>query len=658
MKAFVLPTIFTAVDRFTDPVKKMNNQLKSVAQSAMKISRNFALIGVAILAPLILAGKQAVAFEDRMADVAKTTGLAGGNLASLGDDLLKMAADTRTPIEGLQKIAEIGGQMGITGRKGIADFTDSVNKFNVALGSDFGGGVDEAARAIGGLNVLFKQTRKLDISESITRTGSAINALSAKGVQVPEITEYMKRLGALPDAIKPAIQDVAALGAVFNKAGITAEISSRATADVLLTASKAPAAFAKQMGISNKEIARMLNTNPAEFLKKFSAGLNGLNALQFADISQKLDLKDSGSIKVLGALSASTQVLTDFQKISNEEFAKGTSLLNEYNVKNNTTAANIQKAKNNFESFSIMIGTQLLPIINDLLKEITPVIKSFTNWAKENKPLVTSIIKIAIGLSSVMFIISAVSATVAAYATIMSGVIALQWAWGTVQAVTLALQGKTLLFLHGNNAAMFIYNSIMKVVTAAQWAWNAAMTANPIGLIIVAIAALVALVVIAIKKYNEWGAAVLMLIGPLGWVINLIQSFRRNWDMVTKAFSEGGILEGLKAIGAVFLDSLLYPMQQLLELVARFTNADWANSAVQSMKEFRADLGVQTDEAGTLEEAANPQAERNDIMTERMESTVNNRIALDINDPTGRTKVSENKSRIPITVTSTHKFGM
>ena len=41
------------------------------------------------------------------------------------------------------------------------------------------------------------------------------------------------------------------------------------------------------------------------------------------------------------------------------------------------------------------------------------------------------------------------------------------------------------------NAALKVYQAMQVIVTAAQWAWNAAMDANPIGLIILAIAALV-----------------------------------------------------------------------------------------------------------------------------------------------------------------------
>lgn len=46
-----------------------------------------------------------------------------------------------------------------------------------------------------------------------------------------------------------------------------------------------------------------------------------------------------------------------------------------------------------------------------------------------------------------------------------------------------------------------------KVVTAVQWLWNVAMTANPIGIIIVAIGALVAGIVWLANKVSGWGEA-------------------------------------------------------------------------------------------------------------------------------------------------------
>ncbi|WP_269222006.1 phage tail tape measure protein [Flavobacterium sp. IMCC34518] len=105
--------------------------------------------------------------------------------------------------------------------------------------------------------------------------------------------------------------------------------------------------------------------------------------------------------------------------------------------------------------------------------------------------------------------------------------------------------------------------------TAAQWLLNIAMDANPIGLVILAISALVAVVATIITYYEDWGAALSIVIGPLGWIINLVQSFVRHWDSITAAFEKGGIVGGIKRIGLVLLDALLYPVQQLLGLLAK-----------------------------------------------------------------------------------------
>jgi TP901 family phage tail tape measure protein len=107
------------------------------------------------------------------------------------------------------------------------------------------------------------------------------------------------------------------------------------------------------------------------------------------------------------------------------------------------------------------------------------------------------------------------------------------------------------------------------VQTIAQWNLNAAMDANPIGAVILAITALIAVVSAVIVYYDDWGAAISLVIGPLGWIINLVMSFVKHWDSITAAFEKGGIVGGIKRIGLVLLDALLYPVQQLLGLLAK-----------------------------------------------------------------------------------------
>ncbi len=135
-----------------------------------------------------------------------------------------------------------------------------------------------------------------------------------------------------------------------------------------------------------------------------------------------------------------------------------------------------------------------------------------------------------------------------------------------------------------------------QIITIAP-AVGAAITfmTGPIGIIIVAIAALVALVTAIIIKWDEWGAALSLILGPLGFIISLIQSFRRNWEDVKSAFTDGGLLAGLKKIGAVLIDALLMPVQQLLELASKIPGlGDLATKGAEKILRLRERLGVRT----------------------------------------------------------------
>jgi hypothetical protein len=103
--------------------------------------------------------------------------------------------------------------------------------------------------------------------------------------------------------------------------------------DVLVTATQNAPAFAKQMRISEKSLKNLLNTDPTAFLMQFSKSLKGVKGSDLGPLLKSLKLGDSGSIKVVGALSTNIERLTEFQALSNDEFAKGTSILNEFNVK-------------------------------------------------------------------------------------------------------------------------------------------------------------------------------------------------------------------------------------------------------------------------------------------------------------------------------------
>ncbi len=186
------------------------------------------------------------------------------------------------------------------------------------------------------------------------------------------------------------------------------------------------------------------------------------------------------------------------------------------------------------------------------------------------------------------------------------------------------------------NIAVGVSTVLLKVWTGAVWLFNAALAANPIGLIIIAVALLLALITSAIVKFDDWGAAVLLLLGPLGFLPLVIMTIINHWDRMVNAFKNVGIIAGLKAIGNTILDVILYPLQQIVSLIGKITGANWAISAAQGIENFREKLAsYEEGDAKKVTPAINPKATEQES---KNSNTFNGRMWLDINDPGGYVK--------------------
>jgi TP901 family phage tail tape measure protein len=547
-----VPTIFTAVDKFTGVVGKMQsgllafgNKAKSISDISGNISKKAGIGALAIAAPLAIVANSAIKFQDRLADISKTTGLTGADLDKFGASILDTSKTTRTGIDELLTIGEIGGQLGVASKE-LEKFTKASNVFNVALGADYGG-VDEAISQVGGIKNLFKETRDLDISDVITKSGSAINTLGSIGAGTSKnINDFILRIGALPDAIKPGLQSTAALGTLFEENRIDAQVAAGGLSNFFLVAGKNLDKFARQMGLSKGAAKDLFATDPTKFAADFATSLKGMAPDKLAKKLNSLGIGSQETLKVIGALGNGTKRLTELQEAANKAFSDGTSLQTEYNTKNSTVAAEIKQAQNNFEAFSITLGTQVLPIISRLIDQILPAVSAIVTWVEQNPELTTTILEVAGGIAAFLGVVSVIS-------------------------------------------------GIVSAATGVMWLLNAAMAANPVGIIIIAVVALIALITTIIAKWDSWGAALTLFLGPLGLVISFIKTLYDNWSMVTEAFKDGGIWGAIKAIGKILFASLIYPVEQLLSLIGKVTGANWANDAAKSLKDVRAYLGVATE---------------------------------------------------------------
>lgn len=608
-----IPTIFTAVDKFSDVVKGMTNTNDKMAASLSRVSRkmnnasrNLAVGGVAIAGGLGIALNSASKFEDKMADVAKTTGLEGKGLDDLGGSILNMSKKTRSSIEDLQQIAVIGGQLGVAKDELLA-FTEAGNKFSVALAGDYSGGVESAVLQVGKLNSLYKDTQALKIDEHLNRAGSAFNQLSSEGKSsVENINDFASRVGTLPGVLKPSFTATAGLGAFLEEVGINSERGASGFSNLMLTAGKELPSFARQMGIGTDAARELLEQDPVKFAQKFSRSLNGLKPDELATRLQKLKLGSQESIKVVGALGDETNRLTALMDSSNKAFESATSLTDEYNVKNETTAAKIAMAKNNMEALSITIGTQVAPMLSKLIDLVIPIVDSFGNWIKDNPKLTKGL--------------AIVGATLLGLAVATKGV---ALAMGVGQGVMLAYTAITNAYAVASVAAAISGTSLIAVIWATVW---------PILAIIAAVGAIIAI-------FYYWDEI-------MAWFSQQWQSFTDLiaglWGNLTAWFQEFDFIEFFKGIGSAVIDFFLGPLQDAMELLGEITGA--IGNAVGGIF-GDVDVNAETLPSTTQASSAN---------VSRSISESYNNVRLDIVDKGGNVGgISQSGDTMPISLTNT-----
>jgi TP901 family phage tail tape measure protein len=396
----------------------------------------------------------AAEFDEAYADVMKTTQMSGDEVHTLNEELKKI--DTRTSREELNKIAEEGGRIGIA-KEDILGFTKAMDVANVALGDSFPS-VDEIASKLGKLKQLFGETKEMEVEKAYLSIGSAINDLGANGNATEEnIADFTTRMGSLPDAIKPSIADTLALGAAFEESGIESEVSSRAYNIFMKQAATNADKFGKVMGKSRQEVEDLINANPLEFFLQFSESMKGMNATETAKTLEALGVNADGANKAIGAAANNTARFRELINLSNKSFKDGTSVLNEFNIKNQTMNALKEKAIKSFKDETEALGKQLNPIFLQstnlatlfirILVKLPAIIKDNWQW----------IVALTFAVSA--YAISVSKATIAAKADV---------AWKKIQE------------LWTNRVAI------------AQKMLNFALKDNPIGLIVTLISLLVA----------------------------------------------------------------------------------------------------------------------------------------------------------------------
>lgn len=426
--------------------------------------------------------------EEEMANVRKYTGLAAEGVTELNEDLKKI--DTRTSREELNQLAGSAGRLGIQSKDSILEFVDAADKIKVALGDDLGeGAVDQ----IGKLAMAFGEDERMGLRGAMLATGSAVNELAQNSsAKAGFLVDYTARVAGFGKQLGLTQAQIMGFGAVMDENLLRDEMAATAFGNMLTKMQTDTEKFARIAGQSVEDFTKLLNEDANQAILNLADNLRSQDPQTMMKMLDDMGLDGTRAVGVLSTLADKIDDVRERQKLATKAYEEGNSVGKEFGVMNTTVQARLDKCKKKFHEMTIELGGQLLPIVGYTCTGFSMLVKllsTATKFVYENK------------------------------AAILAGGLAIVAYTAYVNAATIATKAHT------------IATNIAKAATAA---FNFVMKMNPIGLVIAALTAAVALFIKyrdrisgaseATSILRKAGAKLASVLAQVtGWMINLVK---------------------------------------------------------------------------------------------------------------------------------------
>ncbi|MUP44910.1 hypothetical protein E0K83_04010 [Gramella sp. BOM4] len=341
--------------------KRLNSVRKEMGQTAGVMGRmqktfggfGSLFIGGFSIGAVLQGGKKLLGMNaelsDSQANVQKTTGLTNKQVELLTKNLKTF--DTRTPVNELLALAEEAGRLGKDSVEDVMGFVKTADMIRVALGDDLQGDINENVQLIGKLSTQYKVADKFGdgFGRGMERIGSAINEVASSGAnQAGFLVDYLKRLVGVSSQANISAEQQLGFAAALDEAGQSVEVSGTTMSKIIVDMYSKADEYAKIAGMSTEEFSALLKEDANEALLTFLEGLEG-NGEGLEQMTKKMDglnLEGARSVAVLTTLAANTDTIRAKQEVANKAIAEGTSLTQEFNVKNANLAGNLEKIGN------------------------------------------------------------------------------------------------------------------------------------------------------------------------------------------------------------------------------------------------------------------------------------------------------------------------
>lgn len=480
-------------------IAKVNAQL-AVGQTRWQRFNNWlnncqtAIMGVvAAITGLVMAGRKAVntyaEMEETLANTQKYTRMTAAEVLELNEAFKGM--DTRLAREQLNLLAQEGGRLGYNTVQSVKEYVEAASIINVAL-VDLGEG---ATQTIAKLSNIFGMEQMFGVKDAMLKIGSTVNHLSQNCTAAkPFIVEFAQRMAGIGSTAKMTIPEIMAFAATLDAHGQKVEMSATALQRTIMELFKKPAEMAKKVGLETDAFIETLNRSTTEGVMKFLEALNRLGEDQalavLSPLFQDLGLDGARVSSVLSNLSSHLDFLKWQLGEASQAFREGTSASNEYAIFNNTAQAAIDKARKRVTELAVELGEKLYPVMRHIYTSSSVFLRVLNQ-------IVTFIIRYRAAILGIITVF-------AVYCSWLGLVKTAHVAYNIVIKTATALHNAWRIAVVLGRIAVIAFTQGIGAATHAFRLLTAAMSANPFGLILAAVTALVLVIKALCDRTSEY----------------------------------------------------------------------------------------------------------------------------------------------------------
>jgi TP901 family phage tail tape measure protein len=352
-------------------------------------------------APLIMAGKRAVEYENTFADVKKVVNFSDKKEeAEYRTSMMKLAGRLGVQQDGIADIVTAAGQSGIE-KSQLLQFAESATKMSVAwdVSAEEAGSTLATWRAAMGLT----QKNALDLADATNYLSNNMNA------KAKDIAAVMVRQGSTAMGAGLNYNQTAALSASLIAGGATQEVAATALKNITGRLTSGYAATAAQqdamgrIGFNAEELADMMQQDAQATLVDVMRGLKDVNATdRGAVISQLFGEEVKGAVaKLVTTLDDDKNgLVAAFAKVANQA-DRTNSVNDEYANRAATRGHKLAMLGAKFDRMTIVLGDRLLPVLDAVLPPLMSVVDSVADFAEANPQLASGLLGVAAAIAVV-----------------------------------------------------------------------------------------------------------------------------------------------------------------------------------------------------------------------------------------------------------------